>query len=192
MSRNPAARLLLLAGTCLLVAAPAFALPITYEVESGIGYSGLGAADKSLHLGNLFGEITLDYDADGDAFSFLHSSVWLDSKEYSFEIVDFELRGDGAGRMDFSLVGTGEYAQAGSFFFQGGEPVCCGPDGPNYGTPARLRLFGVGNAGDESKASPVEIDFVARSASPMPEPSAAVVFAAGALLCHGALRRRSA
>ena len=92
--------------------------------------------------------------------------------------------------MDFDLVGAGEFAQSATFFFQGGAPVCCGPDGPNYARVDRIHLYSI----SDSPTAPVQIDFAAPSggSSPMPEPSAAVVFAAGALFVHSAIRRRRA
>lgn len=179
-------------AACLFVAAPALALPITYQVESGIGFSRIDATDKTGYLGDLHGEITLDYQAGTDTFSFLSSTVWLDSKEYLFEITGGLIHGDGAGSLDFDLVGLPEFAQTSSFFFQGGDPVCCGPDGPNYANTGEIKLYG-SSPGTLGGASPVNINMTATStsASPMPEPSAALTFAAGALLVSGAVRRRS-
>jgi hypothetical protein len=191
MSRCPTLLASLIAAISLLAAGPALAVPITYQVDSGIGYSQLNAASKVDHVGSIYGDITMDYDASADTFTVLTSNVWLDSPDYLFDITGGVLHGDGAGYLDFTMVGTGEYAQTASFTFIGGPPICCGVGGPNYATVPQFNLWGSSSGANPIGATPVAITIVGNSASPMPEPSAALVFGVGLLFVQSAVRRRT-
>ena len=189
---RPALWFTLLAACLLLAAAPALAVPITYQVVSGIGFSQLDPADKSGYIGDVYGDLTMDHDASTDTFSFVSSTVWLDSTEYLFTITGGFMHADGGGTLDFDLIGVGEYAQTASFYFQGGAPVCCGPNGPNFATTNQIKLFGSSVPGP-SGFIPVNINMTANvgGAPAMPEPSAALVFGIGALFVRTAIRRRA-
>ena len=182
---DPAFWITLLAACSLLAAAPALAVPISYEVQSGLGYSRLDASDKTEYLGKVHGELTLDYDAGADTFTFLSSTVWLDSTLYTLSITDGLLHGDGEGTLDFDLTGSGQFAQSGTLVFHGGVPVCCGPDGPNYATANYIRLYGASIGVPD--APPITLNFAA--GVPMPEPSAALVFLTGVLFVRRAIVR---
>ena len=192
---------LLLAGACLLLASPALAVPIVFQLESGVeagfGFSSLHDADDSTpmsgaSLGSLSGTLTLDYDGI-DTYSFISSTVSLASSSYRFELTGGELHSDGGGFLDFVLAGAGPYAQTASIVFSGGAPVCCGADGPNRVSPDELRLWGASNiptsGGVRGEAKRIGMDL---GASPVPEPSAALVFAVGALMMQRAVRHRRA
>ena len=192
---------LLFTAAALLLAGPALAVPITYElqqgVENGFGFSGLHDADDSTpmsgaSLGDLYGSLTLDWDAGTNNYVFESSTVWLDSNEYTFEIVGGVLQASGSGFLSFVLAGAGAFAQEGEIVFTGGSPVCCGPGGPNYVGPTELRLWGAvdipasGGVAGETKRFGMDL-----AANAIPEPSAAIVFALGTLVFRAGLRRRA-
>ncbi len=194
-------RAFLTAAAALLFAAPALAIPITYEVqqgvENGFGFSGLHDADDSTpmsgaSLGDLYGTLTLDWDAGTNNYSFVSSTVWLDSKTYTFEIVGGVVNGSGSGFLSFVLEGDGPFAQEGEIAYSAGT-VCCSPSGPNYVDPTQLRLWGAVDIPPSAGVDGVPRRFgMDLGASMIPEPSAAIVFALGSLVFHRAVRRRSA
>jgi hypothetical protein len=69
--------------------------------------------------------------------------------------------------------------------------VCCGADGPNRVSPTELRLWGASNipvsGGVDGYPKRIGMDL---GASPVPEPTAALVFAVGALVVQGGVRRK--
>ncbi len=185
---------------CLFLASPALAVSIVFELQSGVeggfGFSSLHDADDSspmsgASLGSLSGTLTLDYDG-VDTYSFIASTVSLSSASYSFEITGGELHSDGGGYLDFILSGTGPYVQTASIEFAGGAPVCCGADGPNRVSPTEIRFWGLSNipvsGGVDGYAKRIGMDLGA--GSPIPEPTAALVFAVGALLVRGGIRNK--
>ena len=190
-----------LAGAaCLFLASPALAVPIVFDLESGseggFRFSGLHDADDSspmsgASLGSLSGTLTLDYDG-VDTYSLLASTVSLASATYSFEITGGELHTDGSGHLDFNLTGAGAFAQTASIVFTGGAPVCCGAEGPNRVSPTELRLWGASNipVSDGIAGSPKRIGMDLGASSAVPEPTAALVFAVGALVVRSGVRRR--
>jgi hypothetical protein len=195
------AKFLLASAACFLLASPAVAVPIVFQIESGtadgFGFSSLHDADDNspmsgASLGSLSGTLTLDYDG-ADTYSFLASSVTLASAIYVFEITGGVLQSDGAGFLDFALTGAGPFAHTGSILYTGGTPVCCGADGPNWVTPTALRLWGASNIAPSGDVAgvPKRIGMdLGGSASPVPEPSAALLFGAGMVVLRGALLGR--
>ena len=193
-------KLILATTACLILASPALAVPIVFELQSGVengfGFSGLHDADDSSpmsgsHIGSLSGDLTLDYDG-VDTYSFLASTVSLASATYSFTITGGTLHTDGSGFLDFVLAGAGPYAQVASIVFAGGAPVCCGADGPNRVSPTELRLWGASNIAPSGGVAGVSkrIGMDLGAAAPVPEPSAALLFAVGALVMRGAAQRK--
>ena len=188
-------------ATLLLVASPALALPISFVIESGseggFGFSSLHDSDDNSPmsgstLGALSGTLVLDYDG-VDTYTFVSSTVALTSATYTFAITGGALQTDGTGYLDFDLTGAGPYAQSSSLLFTGGTPVCCGATGPNRIDPTELRLWGASDVpisgGDPSLAKRIGADLGA-AAAPVPEPSAALVFATGMLVVQQAIRRK--
>ena len=188
-------------STFLMVASPALAMPISYELQSGseggFGFSSLHDADDSTpmsgaSLGSLSGTLVLDYDGI-DTFTFVSSSVTLASADYAFALNGGQLMSDGGGFLSFELTGAGPYAQSGAIIFSGGAPVCCGVDGPNRIDPTELRLWGASNGpisgGDPKLAKRFGMD-LGGSAAPIPEPSAALVFGVGLLVVQRSVRGR--
>jgi hypothetical protein len=193
---------LLACAACLLLASPAVAVPIVFQIESGVangfGFSGLHDADDSspmsgASLGSLSGTLTFDYDG-ADTYSFLASSVTLASAVYTFEITAGQLQSDGAGFLAFALTGAGPYAHTASIVYQGGAPVCCGADGPNWVTPTALRLWGASNiapsGGVAGAPKRIGMDLGGSAAIPVPEPSSALLFGAGMVMLQGTRRGR--
>jgi len=186
----------------LFAASPALAMSITYQIESGtesgFGFSGLHDADDSSpmsgsSLGSLKGSLVLDYDAGLGTYDFVSSTVSLNSTDYTFALTGGQLSSDGGGALDFDLMGAGPYAQTGSIVFAGGAPVCCGVDGPNRIDPTEFRLWGASDIQVSSVTGGAKrIGMDLGGAAPVPEPSAALVFAAGLLVARGAAggRRR--
>lgn len=192
------------AALSLALAGPAAALKLVYTIDQGadhgFGYSSLHDADDDTPmsgsiLGHLNGDLVLDYDAGADLYTFVSSSVVLSGAAYSFELTGGQIAGDGGGRLDFTLRGAGPFAQATSFLFAGGPPVCCGPAGPNYVNETQLRLWGAsdvpisGGLPGAPRRLGMDLGGNARPL-PVPEPSSAATFAVGALLVAGSLRRR--
>jgi hypothetical protein len=194
--------MLTLATTALLLlASPALAVPIVFELQSGVehgfGFSSLHDADDSTpmsgsNIGSLSGTLTLNYDG-VDSYSFVASTVSLASATYNFNITGGLLHTDGGGSLDFVLSGAGPYAQAASIVFAGGAPVCCGVNGPNRVSPTELRLWGASDipvsGGVQGLSKRIGMDLGA-AANPVPEPNSALLFAVGALVLRGGLQRK--
>ncbi len=190
----------LAAAACLLLAAPASAFLIAYQVEPAV--SNLYDADPTspamgTSLGSLSGSLTFDYDGI-DTFALIASTVTLSSADYSFDIAGGELHNDGSGTLDFALTGTGPYAQTATITLIGG--------GPNQASPTQLLVSGDSTPGPESlpgglggpggpglppASYVIGINLSAFTiAAPMPEPSAGLAFAVGALVTQAAIRRQ--
>jgi hypothetical protein len=194
--------MLTLATTALLLlASPALAVPIVFELQSGVehgfGFSSLHDADDSTpmsgsNIGSLSGTLTLNYDG-VDSYSFVASTVSLASATYNFNITGGLLHTDGGGSLDFVLSGAGPYAQSASIVFAGGAPVCCGVNGPNRVSPTELRLWGASDipvsGGVQGLSKRIGMDLGA-AANPVPEPNSALLFAVGALVLRGGLQRK--
>ena len=165
--------------------------------RTGFSFSGLHDAGgtnpmSGTSIGDLHGRLTFDWEVATDTYVLTGSTVWLDSADYSFEIVGGELEGSGGGFLSFKMKGKGHFVQDGDILFTGGGSVCCGGGGPNYLDASELRLWGAVDTqnygtGDLGTPKRFGIDLAANA---VPEPTGAVVFAVGMLIVQRGLRRR--
>jgi hypothetical protein len=176
-------------------ASAASATSIAYQIGSGAAsgfeFSHLMSEEGEV-FGTLSGELVLDHDVVAGTFSFVSSSVTLDSEYYDFAITGGSFDDVGRGRLDFSLVALtqsapGGFGQVNELRFRGGDPRCCGTDGPNWVTPEGLRLLGYSSPGEGERTIAMALGGSASAAgsggiAAVPEPASGLVFAIGVLV----------
>lgn len=179
----------------MTLASAASATSIVYRIDSGeasgFEFSHLMSEEGEI-FGTLSGELVLDHDALAGTFSFVSSSVVLDSEYYDFAITGGSFDDVGRGHLDFSLAplvqsAPGHFNQANQLRFRGGDPHCCGTDGPNWVTPDALRLLGYSSPGEGERKIAIALGGSAHALgsgglAAVPEPASGLVFAIGALV----------
>ena len=178
---------------------PASAELIRFTLEQGsdgrFGYSSIHDADDSTPMsgplvGALSGTLDFDYDAGTDVYTVVGSTVAIDpASGYQFAILGGSIQGNGIGSLDFELTGAGRFAQTSTILFDGPDPVCCGAGGPNFMTNGVMRLWGASTLAQGDGRIGIDLG---GSGAPVPEPSAALVFALGLLVASRSAARRRA
>jgi hypothetical protein len=187
-----ASLLVLFAGSASALGTPPIER-IRYELEqgvdSGFGYSGLHDADDSTpmtgdEVAKLYGTLTFDYDPAADLYTLVRADIEA-SNGIEFDLVAGEISGDGGGFFDYVLSGAGDYVAEARILYTGGEAVCCGEDGPNYINRDQFRLWGAADI--EPGDGRIGMD-LGGSSTPVPEPTAALLFAVGVAVLSASRR----